>query len=459
MHNPERARPSLLSTRTFAASAARSLGALLAARTLATRAVAPTLGAAIVAPPFVAALAALLLATPLAAQEAPPTPVRLTVSGYAQFQFNTTSVDEGDVAGTGRIASSLFETRRVRLFADVAIGDWLTGRIQPEYAMGQFSLADVFMNLAVDPRFQLRIGQFKRPFNRFYLHGSTQILTIERGIRVRGYERTFGPRFGTAASPYTAVDGKPIHGEEHAILNAMGMVGRDIGVAAHGRLGRAGYEVALFNGDGPDTPDGNDGKSVMARLTYAPLQDAPLTLGAAAGYRESYFDGTIDDEPHPTGDLSGTALSIDIEWGRFRGSGLHLLAGIATGDNLFTDARIFGAQGMAAYLRPLGGARVEAIEFVGRASYGDPATDRADDHGLLLTPGVNLYFSGMNRVMLNWDVYIPGDSRLATAHAFRIQSQIHFGVSVPPPPATTAALSTVAPAPGRASASSRRVAP
>lgn len=385
---------------------------------------------------LLALLPALAVAAPLSAQD--PDPLRLTVSGYAQFQFNTTSVAEEDVAEAGSVASSLFETRRVRLYADIAMGDWIEARIQPEYAMGRFSLADVFMNFAVDPRFELRVGQFKRPFNRFYLNSSTQILTIERGVRIREFDKTFGPRLGAGASPYSDVNGRPLYGEEYAVLSAMGLVGRDLGIAAHGRLGRAAYEVALFNGNGPDAPDRNDGKSMMARLAYAPLDGVPLTLGAAASYRELYFDGTVDGRPLESGELSGTALGVDLEWGRFRSSGVHALAELTTGDNLYVDGRIFGAQGMLAYLRPLGGARIEAIELVGRASYGDPDTTRSDDHGLLLTPGVNLYFSGRNRLMLNWDAYVPGDDRLPAAHALRVQTQFYFGVPVQAPPVVAA---------------------
>ncbi|HEX6940661.1 MAG TPA: porin [Longimicrobiales bacterium] len=388
----------------------------------------------------IALLLTLALAAPLAAQNPAANGLALTVSGYAQFQFNTTSVGEEDAADPGSIAASQFETRRVRLYADVAIDGWIEGRIQPEYAMGRFSLADVFMNFAVDPRFELRVGQFKRPFNRFYLIGSTQILTIERGIRIRGFDGTLAPSFATAPSPYTEVNGSPIHGEEQAILSAMGLVGRDIGVAAHGRLGRVAYEVAVFNGNGSDAPDGNDGKSLMARLAYSPLADAPLSIGAAASRREFYFDGTVDGVARDGADLSGTAFGVDVEWGRFRGSGVHALAELTTGDNLYVeDGRILGVQGMLAYLRPLTGARVEAIEVVGRASYGDPNTSRDRDHGMLFTPGVNIYFAGRNRLMLNWDVYVPGDDRLRTAHALRAQTQFYFGVPVPPPPVVAAA--------------------
>lgn len=370
------------------------------------------------------------IATPLGAQTPASDALEVTISGYGQFQFNTTSVDDDDVGGN--VASSVFETRRVRLYADVRMGGWLEGRIQPEWAMGRFSLADVYMNFVVDPRLQVRMGQFKLPFNRFYLNPSTAIMTIERGIRIREFDRALARELGSGENPFTVVDGKSIHGDEHAILNAMGLVGRDIGVAVHGKARRFGYELAVFNGNGQDALDTNDGKSFMTRVAYSPIDGAPLTLGAAASYREFRFDGTIDGVAVEPGDRSGTAFGFDLEWGRYGANGFHVLAGITTGENLYVDARILGAQGMIGYLVPLRGSRIQAIEVLGRASYGDPNTSRSGDHGILLTPGVNLYLGGRNRLLVNWDVYAPADSRLSTHHALRVQTQFVFGVPVGP---------------------------
>jgi hypothetical protein len=66
-----------------------------------------------------------------------------------------------------------------------------------------------------------------------------------------------------------------------------------------------------------------------------------------------------------------------------------------------------GAQAIASYFVATGGARIEGWEPVGRVSWGDPDRGVAGDEGLLLTPGMNLYFAGRNRLMLNWDVYMP----------------------------------------------------
>lgn len=370
----------------------------------------------------------LLAAPPTHAQDAVTPQVR--VNGYAQIQFNTTSIDDAAL-GTDDFATSTFETRRVRIFVDVALNEWLSGRIQPEWSMGNFRLVDVYMNFNIAPRFQLRAGQFKRPFSRFFLIGAPQHLAIEQGVRIREFDRAMALGLTGANHPFTEVNGGLIHGTEQDLLGTMGLTGHDMGLAAHGKLGRISYNLSLLNGTGHDRRDNNDGKSVMTRISYAPLTDLPLTLSAAASYRESYFNGTIDGTASAGRTLNATTLGFDLEWGRYRAEGVKFLAGIITGDNLYIDTRIFGAHGVFAYNQPLGGTRVEALEFVGRASYGDPNTRRSGDHGILLTPGINLYFSDNNRLSLNWDTYLSGSDHVATAHALRIQSQFAFGVPIP----------------------------
>jgi hypothetical protein len=44
---------------------------------------------------------------------------------------------------------------------------------------------------------------------------------------------------------------------------------------------------------------------------------------------------------------------------------------------------------------------------VARVSWGDPDGAVEGDEGVLLTPGFNVYFAGRNRLMLNWDVFVP----------------------------------------------------
>src|SRR5690606_26211053 len=135
------------------------------------------------------------------------------VGGQVQIQFSTTSVDEEDVFPfidpDDDLASSTFETRRIRLSVEVAIADWITGRIQPDFALGDFELADAWLNLELDEAAQIRIGQFKKPCSLLFLTSSSLILPIERGLRIRGLDRAL-LRDGV---PLIVLDGTAVLGE------------------------------------------------------------------------------------------------------------------------------------------------------------------------------------------------------------------------------------------------------
>ena len=70
--------------------------------------------------------------------------------------------------------------------------------------------------------------------------------------------------------------------------------------------------------------------------------------------------------------------------------------------------------------------RLKGIEPLVRASWGDPDTAGAEDSGTLLTAGVNAYFGGRNRLMLNWDVYAGANDDIGTESALRLQAQVLF---------------------------------
>jgi hypothetical protein len=102
------------------------------------------------------------------------------------------------------------------------------------------------------------------------------------------------------------------------------------------------------------------------------------------------------------------------------------MAEAALGDNLIDDGTFAAAQGIAAYFRPVAGSKVEGVEPLLRLSYGDASRGRGGDEGWLLTPGLNLYFAGRNRLMVNWDIFKPVNNQLPTANAIRAQAQVYF---------------------------------
>lgn len=342
-------------------------------------------------------------------------PVSVTLFGRMQFQWNSTSVD-AEQAG-GPVPSSTFETRRVRIGADIRIGEWIRGAIEPEYALGNFQLRQAWMSLEADPALVLRAGQFKKPFSGIALTSSTAHPMIERGVRIRGLADALAL---ANEGELSSVRDDLLIGEQHALLDTQGYVGYDLGAALQGRRGRVAWAAGVFNGNGPDARDENDAKSLAARITYDLDVGAPLTLGAAWSRRELNWP-----EPTDPGTRTGDAFEADATLGGFR-QGWWLLAELSSGTNLATGERFLGAQGVLARFFSTGARRIEGIEPMGRVSFGDPDDSVGGDAGVLLTPGVNLYFFGRNRLMINWDVYVPEGDRFETVHAGRAQINLHF---------------------------------
>lgn len=368
------------------------------------------------------AVIATLVAAPLAAQSVTAGDVTLRLSGRMQFQFNTTSVSEEYLAGPGATASvpwSTFETRRVRLSLGLTIKGWITGMVEPDFAMAKLALKQTWINLGFSDAFQVRMGQFKKPFSVIQTTSSTQTPTIERAVRIRNLADAYERVDDASGSPVlTRFRGDVMLGEEQEILEMFGYLGYEMGVMAHGRLGAFGYEAGAFNGTGADTRDNTDGKALAARLTWKAPVETPVTLGAAVSYSE-IATSTTDV-------ADGTAWSLEAEVGAFRRPGLHILAELASGTNLASQEQFLAGQGIASWFTALSGPRVDGVEVVGRASWGDPDRTVDGDQGMLLSPGFNVYFQGRNRFMVNWDVFAPGFDRFDAKNAIRAQVQLHW---------------------------------
>ena len=346
---------------------------------------------------------------------------KLRLTGRLQVQYNTSSLSRSGEATVGTIPFSTFETRRARLGVQADLSDWITSQIEAEFASRDVTLKNAYVDLAFDPRFGVRVGQFKKPFSLIELTSSTAIVPIERGLRIRGLSRSLlVPAVPGAPIPFPQLGGEPLLPEEQALVASLGYTGYDLGVQVHGQLGRFGYSAGAFNGNGGGAAHPG-GHAFAGRLTYRPLPDRPLTLGAAVSYL-----GRGGQEEGVSPGRAGTAFEVDAEWGAFRRPGLHLIAEAALGDNLVDERTFSGAQVIAAGFRPLGHPKLEGIEPLLRVSYGNVGHGRADDEGWLLTPGLNLYFGGRNRIMFNWEFFIPGSDRYDAANALRAQAQIHF---------------------------------
>ena len=337
-------------------------------------------------------------------------PLELDLSGRVQVQFNTTSVDGDDLGAEVDPAATAFETRRVRFGTKFAFEEWLTGTLEGDFGGETARLTDGYIDARLADGFVIRAGQFKKPFGLIELTSSTQTPMIERGVRIRGLEELLAGAGG-------------VIGESQWLVDEGLYVGRQIGVMAHGSLGALGYAAGVFNGEGANTREELGSKAYAARLTYAVA--APLTLGAAVGVQPTAEFDVDGDE------IQATAFSVDAEYGAFRAPGLRVLAELTTGDDPVlleagTMPTMLAGQAVAAWFVPRAGGRVEGIEPLLRVSWGDPDTDVESDAGTTVTPGLNLYFTGRNRFMVNGEAYLPSQDGLDPVYALVAQLQIYF---------------------------------
>ena len=372
----------------------------------------------------------LVLAARVDAQTVEAGPLTLKLKGRINYQFNTTSVDDAELAAQGlnvAVPSSTFELRRLRVGTAFEYEDWLNGEIELDVAGGRVQARNAFMNFGFAPAFQVRAGQFKKPFGLLQLTSSSTFPLIERGVRIRGLADALSSQDDPASRVFTG-----LVGEEQELLDQLRYQNYELGAEVHGGIGPVGYAVGVFNGTGSDRASETDDKSFAGRGTLELAAGKPLVLGVGLSRSVLRTGSSADDA------RTGAAWEADLQWGEFRQRGLRVLAEVTGGKNIAVeDANFLGAQGVVAFFQPLGVGqvastdqvrrpRVEGVEFAGRASYGDPRRDIEGDEGLLLTPGVNVYFSGRNRLMLNWDIYMPESDRFTTQNALRAQAQVYF---------------------------------
>lgn len=341
------------------------------------------------------ALSALLLLVPPGAEAQQGQYPRLDVGGRVHVQYAHSSVDE---------AENDFFFRRVRLRADVAVNEWITGRVQPEFAGGGAAVQDAYVEFAFSEGLRLSIGQFKRPFDLFDLVSATHLSIIERDGRIEGLGGC--PGVGSVCT--------------HARLaEALLFSGRDQGVMLEGEAGRIGYSAMLSNGEGANTADVNDAKSFSSRVSVMASED--LTISGKLGVHDYLAS--------PTETSQAMAFGMDAEWGTWR-DGLHAQLSFLSGENWraldgFDDPVTFHAfEGWASFYQPLDGARVVGVEPLLRIGYADGNTDGIDDAGMLVTPGLMFYFGGRNKFGANLDVYSPEAG--SSEYSLKLQTFLYF---------------------------------
>lgn len=315
--------------------------------------------------------------------------LRLDVGGRVQTQLNTTSVDTEPDA-------EIF-LRRVRLELELGVSELVSGRLQPDFAGDRVSLKDAYVQLAFSPALRVLAGKAHRPFGLLEQTSAVRILPIERGASIRG------------------VGGF----DEYRLMNSLGYSDRDIGFQVLGAPRGAplsfSYAAGVFAGPRlPERPANTSPFQFAARGVVQPVSD--VRIGAGWSARPFSPSGTVAAR-------RGHAFEVDLELGGFD-PGLHFLGELTTGDfDPFADAEFTGAQGWLGYRTQPLGERVSTIEPILRVSYGDvDGVTTGPDGGTLVTPGINIYLGGSNRVMFNYDIWSGDES----ARSFKTQFQLVF---------------------------------
>jgi len=317
---------------------------------------------------------------------------KITLTGRVQTGWQTSSI-KGEPGNE-------FLIRRARAALRVQINDWISGMVEPDFAPGTaIDLKDCYFRLAPHDNFDISIGQMKRRFDLFELTSSTQMLVIERDGRIG---RTKVPSYSFLTEELQFSD-------------------RDQGVflSAHTDNDRVRVEGAVTNGVKANTRPILGAKAFQGRVSFEPVKDTDLALHAGLSVRPYRSIATPMMAPPDTSTSYAPAFEISAELGNFN-SGPHVQAGFVSGTNPTTydggtdDADSFLAfQVIGSYKHAFANKKwFEAIEPLVRFSYADPDTDEdadggADDGGILITPGVNLFVVGRTRFAANLDVFLP----------------------------------------------------
>lgn len=309
---------------------------------------------------------------------------KVTITGRVQALWSHSTID-GD-------PSNEFLLRRARLAIKLSVNDWVSGIVEPDFAVvdQKVDLKDAYFKMEPHDNFSITVGQTKRRFDIFELTSSTQMLIIERDGRI-----------GRQKVPSYSL-----------LTEDLGYADRDIGVfvAAHDGDERINVEAGLTNGAGANKRAEFSRKAFQGRVSVKPIAETDLMLNVATSVKP-YDNGTATDSLKYAAAFEGS-----VEYGNFK-SGPHVQAGVVVGKNyklplVAGDPPSFTAvQGIAAYKHAMSNSKwFEAVEPLVRVSYADPNTDVDDDGGIVVTPGVNLFVVNRTRLALNADIFIPQES-------------------------------------------------
>jgi hypothetical protein len=324
--------------------------------------------------------------------------------------------------------------RRARGSITAGLFDFLDVKLQLDFSgFDDVAIKDGFARLKFFPALNVRFGNMKRPFDGFQLTSSSQMIIIERDLDIPGISSLRSLSLDELTTRFRASD-------------------RDVGIELSGEVagGRVSYWVGYFAGqqiqDALDTLPNADSRGQWIARAQANLQVGEMPLDIAVA-------GAVTDRPFVTDDgvtFTGkyfTNLEFWLQLGGFN-EGLLVQGGYVYGQNPFmnregdlldflpTDefarAQTFQVNtGWRFITRPkdyqgsIAKRPVEAIQPVFRVTWADANTDIARDDNWGITPGVQIFFYGRNKLALNWDLALFSDDT-SSASSFKLMLQGYF---------------------------------
>lgn len=346
-------------------------------------------------------------ATRLAGQASGPT---FQVRARLQSQFYWFDNDEHRAAAgpTGN-----FLIRRARIEVYGRLRDDVNLVIMPSFEGGRSTglrLRDAFLDVRLTPArartaLTLRMGQEKKPFQRYEIMTSNNLPSLERPA-FRGLLPT----------------------GSNNLFERAGYLAHDVGAAltlthsiANGRT--AALKVGVYNGQGESVNDVNDAKSIGLRATV----DVTGKLGLGASFFS--HDGVVALPAGPDSAFRNQAFGLEAQWGRPGDAGFFGVADYMQGED-FTESRrtMRGLSLVTAYhLRtPQGKSWLYAVEPAFRLDLADPDTDGPDDGSTLLTAGVNLYLTASAQIRVMLEHQNPRQPGLASITGLRTAVTMNF---------------------------------
>jgi len=373
--------------------------------------------------------ATLALAAPLSAQEGNEVTFKtgameLKFNGRVQVQAGTSSCNEfpvpDDSACEEQVPATDLFLRRARLTITAKINDQIDFRIQPDFnKIDKVGLRDAWGRFTFSQAFRLKAGHFKRPFDGFVLVSSTQTLTVEREVAIRGLDNLLAPSVTSFTTAFDLSD-------------------RDIGVELNGSTdnGLFTYWVGGFTGNSDlKFQDSNNSKQFVGRgqvKLAAGRKD--LKLAAAAAATDASYESVAE------GIKSKYYYNYELfaDWGDFI-DGPHVQLGFVFGDNPLQNAsggdidleagedfaKIASWQAIVSWKFPVGSGDM-ALEPVFRLSWADGNTDLGSNEVWAFTPGLQIFFYDRNKLALNYDIANPTTAELRSESSFKARLQFYF---------------------------------